>query len=115
MKNELLKKLNTLNENSSIKDIQEYANKMIEERGFEDETPQDILMLLTEELGELAKEVRKSTSIKIDVNKTKRESHIEEEIADVFNYLLAMCRATNVNLFEAFKKKEEINMKRTWK
>ena len=36
---------------------------MIEERGFEDETPQDILMLL----------------------------------------------------FEAFKKKEEINMKRTWK
>lgn len=114
MENELLKKLNTLNEKSSIKDIQEYANKMIEERGFEDETPQDILMLLTEELGELAKEVRKSTSVKIDVNKTKRESHIEE-IADIFNYLLAMCRATNVDLFEAFKKKEEINMKRTWK
>ena len=66
MENELLKKLNTLNEKSSIKDIQEYANKMIEERGFEDETPQDILMLLTEELGELAKEVRKSTSVKID-------------------------------------------------
>jgi NTP pyrophosphatase (non-canonical NTP hydrolase) len=115
LKENLEDEFKKLDENSSVRDLQEYTKKMIKVRGFDDETPQDIMLLLTEELGELAKEVRKSTEVKIDVNKTTRESHIDEEIADVFNYLLAMCRATNINLLEAFKKKEEINIKRTWK
>jgi NTP pyrophosphatase (non-canonical NTP hydrolase) len=112
---ELKEMLEKINEKSSLNDLQDYINKMVEVRGFTDETPQDILMLLTEELGELAKEIRKSTEVKIDVNKTTRESHIDEEIADIFNYVLVMCRATNINLLEAFKKKENINIKRTWK
>ena len=94
--------------------MQEYARKMIEARGFEDETPQDILMLLTEELGELAKEVRKTTKVKLDKNADKTPN-LGNEIADVFNYLLALCIAKDIDLLQAFKQKEQINLKREWK
>ena len=113
-KEELLEEFKKLNKNSSVKDLQDYTRNMIKTRGFENETPQDILLLLTEELGELAKEVRKSTHIKIDSNQT-RTQNLDKEIADVFNYVLAMCVATDIDLFEAFKAKEEINFNREWK
>lgn len=106
--------LKDLNEKSSLKQIQEYANKMIEVRGFDNETPQDIMLLLTEEIGELAKEVRKnSTNIKCDISKQK-ENNLANELSDVFNYVLAMCKVYNLDLLEIFKNKEEINMKRKW-
>ena len=114
MKIDLQKEFNSLNEKSSLEELQEYARKMIIARGFEEETPQDILMLLTEELGELAREVRKTTSVKLDKN-ADRTPNLGNEIADVFNYLLALCIANNIDLFEVFKKKEEINLKREWK
>lgn len=74
------------------------------------------MLFLTEEMGELAKEVRKSTKHKIDINKKEnKEIDIEGEIADVFIYILSMCRVMNINLLEAFKEKEEKNCKREWK
>lgn len=114
MEIDLQKELASLNEKSSLREIQEYAKKMIIARGFEEETPQDILMLLTEELGELAKEVRKTTKVKLDKNED-RTLHLGNEIADVFNYLLALCIAKDIDLLQAFKNKEEINLKREWK
>ena len=67
-------------------------------------------------MGELAKEVRKLRKYKIDINKKEnRELDLEGEIADIFIYLLSMCRVTNVNLLEAFKNKEERNCNREWK
>lgn len=115
MNNQYLKEqLSKINENTSLKDLQKYVNDMIEIRGFNEETPQDIMLLLTEEIGELAKEIRKTTSIKMDVNK-KRELDVEGEIADVFMYILSMCRVMNINLVEAFKNKEERNCNREWK
>ena len=50
----------------------------------------------------------------MDVTKSK-ELDLEGEIADVFMYLLSMCRVMNVDLLEAFKKKEEKNCERVWK
>ena len=49
---------------------------------------------------------------KLDIN---NELDVEGEIADVFIYILSMCRVMNVNLIEAFKNKEERNCKREWK
>lgn len=113
-KEELLEKFNKLDSTSSVRDLQEYTKNMIKTRGFDNETPQDIMLLLTEELGELAKEVRKSTHIKLDSNQS-RTQNLDKEIADVFNYILALCVTTNIDLFEAFKGKEEINFNREWK
>lgn len=111
---ELKDKLELLNENTSLKDIQNYVNEMIEIRGFEKETPQDIMLLLTEEIGELAKAIRKTTHMKIDINK-KYDCDVEGELVDVFMYIMSMCRVLNVDLFKAFKDKEKINCDRTWK
>lgn len=110
----LKKEFENLTEESSLKQLQEYTKNMIKARGFDNETPQDIMLLLTEELGELAKEVRKSTHIKMDIHQT-RTQNLDKEIADVFNYIMALCVATDIDLFQAFKNKEEINFNREWK
>lgn len=114
MEIDMEKELTSLNENSSLQEVQEYARKMILARGFEEETLQDLLMLLTEEVGELAKEVRKTMKHKLDQD-AKNTPNLANEIADVFNYLLAFCVAEKIDLFQAFKNKEEINLKREWK
>lgn len=114
--NYLKEQLSTFNEKTSLKDLQKYINDMIEIRKFDRQTPQDIMLFLTEEMGELAKEVRKSRKYKIDINKKEnREIDIEGEIADIFIYILSMCRVMNINLLEAFKNKEEKNCKREWR
>lgn len=87
---------------------------MIKERGFDKETKQDVMLLLTEEVGELAKEVRKSTNIKMDETQSRQEK-LSDEIADVFMYVLAMCRVANVDLLDALVEKEKKNLNRIWK
>ena len=111
---DLKQELHKMNENTSLKQLQEYEKQMVETRGFAQETSSEIMLLLTEEIGELAKEVRKISNMKLDTTK-QREYHMEEEVADVFNYLMAICRVNQIDLLEAFKKKEEINCNRTWK
>ena len=87
---------------------------MIETRGFEKTTAQEVMLFLTEEIGELAKEIRKDSNMKLDQAKSK-EVDISGELADVFIYILSMCRVKKINLLEALKEKEERNLKRTWK
>lgn len=110
----LEEELSKLNKKSSISEVQEYINKMIKERGFDKETKQDVMLLLTEEVGELAKEVRKSTNIKMDETQSRQEK-LSDEIADVFMYVLAMCRVANVDLLDALVEKEKKNLNRIWK
>ena len=113
--NSYLKNLvENMDENTSLKDLRRYVDEMVNIRGFADETPQDCLLLLTEELGELAKEVRKSsTHIKNDTAKVNTKN-LNGEIGDVLMMLLALCRTLNVDLLEAFKEKELINCNRNW-
>jgi len=110
---ELERKLEMLNDESSLADIQNYMNEAIRKRGFQDETEKDILLFLTEELGELAHAVRKKTNMKMDVDKSN-DSDIKREIADIFSYILAMCRVLDIDLLQAFKDKESKNCKRKW-
>lgn len=101
--------------NTTLSDLQKYTDLMINTRGFENETPQDIMLLMTEEVGELAKAVRKTTNIKMDISKDNDKYDVKGEITDVLNYLLAMCRVFDIDLLEAFKEKELRNCKREWK
>jgi len=114
MTREILKaQLDTLNSESSVADLQQYIKEMITVRGFADETLKDLMILLTEETGELAKEVRKLSHMKTD-SSTKSTGNIEGELADIFIYLLSICTHLNIDLFEAFKAKEEKNSSRVW-
>ena len=108
----LLKKLS---DKSSINEIQSYIKKVMEVRGFNKEKSSDKILLLVEEVGELAKAIRKNEK-KLGIDKTKEYNYssIESEIADVFIVLLSICDILNITLFKAFLDKEEENIKRIW-
>ena len=109
---ELLKKLT---DKSSINEIQSYIKEVMQIRGFNKEKSSDKILLLVEEVGELAKAIRKNeNNLGIDKTKEYNYSSIESEIADVFIVLLSICDILNVDLLKAFLNKEEENIKRTW-
>ena len=109
---ELLKKLS---DKSSINEIQSYIKKVMEVRGFNKEKSSDKILLLVEEVGELAKAIRKNErKLGIATSKEYNYSSIESEIADVFIVLLSICDILNMDLLKVFLDKEEENIKRTW-
>ena len=108
----LLKKLS---DKSSINEIQSYIKKVMEVRGFNKEKFSDKILLLVEEVGELAKAIRKNEK-KLGIDKTKEYNYssVESEIADVFIVLLSICDILNIDLLKVFLDKEEENIKRIW-
>ena len=115
MENAQQKLLDKLSKESSINEIQNYIKKIMEIRGFNKEKSSDKILLLVEEVGELAKAIRKNAK-KLGLDKTKEYNYssIESEIADVFIVLLSICDILNIDLFKAFLDKEEENIKRIW-
>lgn len=113
-KEQLINELNNLNNHSDLEEIQKYITNMMITNNFNN-TPLELLCYLIEEVGELAKEIRKTEkNMDLDVNK-KYDSCLKDEIADVFIYLLAICNSYHINLLEAFKSKEKYNLDRIWK
>ena len=112
-KEQLKTHLNKLSNSSSLNDIQVYITEMMKINNFNN-TPLELFCYLTEELGELAKEIRKQEkNMDMDLNKTYN-SCLEHELADCFIYLLAICNQYNIDLFKAFQNKEKINLERDW-
>jgi NTP pyrophosphatase (non-canonical NTP hydrolase) len=103
-----------LKNSPTLNDIQEYVRAMVVERGFAKETPQDNCLLLIEELGELAKCIRKQhASMRIDSSKTY-DFDIEGEIADIMIVLTCLANQLGIDMEQAFRVKEEKNKQRTW-
>lgn len=112
--NELRQELNKLSKKSSVEELQKYIKDMLEVRGFRTSLLER-MCLLTEEMGELAKEVRKTdNNLMIDINKNYN-SNLENEITDVFICLMGMCELLDMDIVQGLKNKEEINFKREWK
>ena len=102
-----------LKTNPTLADLQKYIAEMEVERNFAHQTAHDKCLLLGEEIGELFKAVRKQENFPTDNNSKLR--NVDEELADVLIFLLSIANRYDVNLEEAFRKKETINEKRTWK
>ncbi len=95
-----------------MKDIQELINQVRTERGFTME-PHKIFILLNEEIGEIAKELKKNWSRNYESSSKER---LEEELADAFVCLCALANQYNIDLETAVKKKfVEADSKREWK
>lgn len=74
-----------------------------------------MMLLLTEEVGELAKAIRKNnTNIKIDENKKYNYDTVESEVSDVFYVLSCVCNKLNIDIYSSLKQKEIENVKRKW-
>ncbi len=96
-----------------ITELLKYIHAKTRERGFEDETLQERLLLLMEEVGELAHACRKVSGMYCDKNR-KIKNEIGEEFTDVLNMLFAVGIKTGVDLEKEFIKKEKINNKRQY-
>lgn len=104
--------MNTLPPNATLQDYQVLIAKLVDERGFDKETISEVFMLLTEEVGELAKALRKMHGMKVEV--TSKVHEVEEEAADVLWLLVDLCNRLGIDLEKAFRAKEEKNQKRNW-
>ena len=107
---------NKLNEGNTLQEVQQYIKNVIEIRGFSNQEIEKTMLLLLEEVGELAKSIRKNaTNMCIDKNKINHYDTIENEVADVFIVLCSVCNKLDINLYKALKEKEQENINRTWK
>ena len=97
----------------TLAEVQAYVGATNTFRGH-DTSVSACLLLLCEEVGELAKAARKSTGIRIDAAKAD-DMHVDEEAADVLWMLASACNSLGVDLEQAFRSKEEKNKLRTWK
>lgn len=90
--------------------LQDYYRRIARRRGWANETARDTLLLLTEELGELARAVRKSSGIGRDG--LYPDTDVAAELADVQLYLVHLANNLGVNLAEAVTRKEVVNAER---
>jgi len=90
--------------------LQQYYRRISERRGWDGETAQNTLLLLTEELGELARAVRKTTGLRRDG--AYPQSAVEHEIADVQLYLVHLANTLGIDIAAAVTEKESVNARR---
>lgn len=103
-----------LKAHATLADLQAYARIHFEERGFHANPLQECL-LLTEEVGELAKAIRKDKAVsgmKIDANSSV--GTIAHELADVLWVVTMIANIYDIDLETAFRDKEVINHTRHW-
>jgi len=104
-----------LPQNPTLKNLQDYIKIVADERGWDKNNQLEIFLLLSEEIGELAKAVRNKIGLYAEQNSKQNNDELELEFADVLNYLFDLANCFNINLEEAFRKKDKINAARTWK
>jgi len=88
----------------SISQLQIYISGKITQRGFDDETLEQRLMLLTEEIGELNKACRKRSGIK--TGQHSNDHQIGHEIADVINMIFAVAIELGIDVEAEYSDKE---------
>jgi NTP pyrophosphatase (non-canonical NTP hydrolase) len=86
-----------------MNNLQKEVKKVSKKGGFDLETLPQKFMLLTEEVGEFAKSVRKTVGIKTHTH--SKEHDPKGEASDVLFVLLDICNKLNINLDKEFKKK----------
>ncbi len=102
----------TLPPQPTLADFQAYVANTLVYRRLNSST-QYCMLMLCEEVGELAKAVRKNVGGKMDI--AKPDAHADEEAADVLWMLLTVCNGLGIDLEAAFRAKDEHNKTRTWK
>ncbi len=96
----------------TLADYQKLVRELVAARGFDGETVPEVFTLLVEEVGELAKAIRKANGQKVDA--ARRQHEVDEEAADVLWLLLDLCNRLGIDLEQAFRAKEAKNQQREW-
>jgi NTP pyrophosphatase (non-canonical NTP hydrolase) len=91
--------------------LQDYYRRVALARGYDREEARDCMLLLTEEMGELAHAVRKRLQL-IRHDGYAEETAVSNEIADVQLYLVHLANVLGVDLALAVADKERRNAER---
>lgn len=93
-----------------VRVFQHYYKRAAAQRGYEQESTQNCLLLMMEEVGELARALRKKEKL------TRHGSAIRNaeslELADVFMYVIHMANILKIDLGEVVQQKELLNIKK---
>jgi NTP pyrophosphatase (non-canonical NTP hydrolase) len=95
---------------SSLPALQRYYKRVAAQRGYERETAQNCLLLMVEEVGELAHTIRKRE--KLVRHGTPHQTNAAHEVADVFLYIVHMANILGLDLGSAVREKEDLNTAR---
>ncbi len=98
----------------TLRVLQDYLAAACQERGWTKDSPSEKFVLFMEEVGELAKAIRKRAGL-YDEAARNQTFALEEEFADVLAYLLDLANCYRVDLEAAFRAKEKINETRIWR
>jgi NTP pyrophosphatase (non-canonical NTP hydrolase) len=102
-----------LPEHPTLPQLQRYLDVVCKERGWTKDSYAEKFLLFTEEIGELAKAIRKAQGLYQEKARQK-PVELEEEFADVLSYLLDLANYFQVDLEKAFRGKEQVNSARIW-
>jgi NTP pyrophosphatase (non-canonical NTP hydrolase) len=98
-----------------IEDLQALVSNFSERRDWSQfHTPKNLVMALSGEVGELTEIFQwltpeQSATVGEDA---QVRAHVEEEVADVFIYLLRLAEVLDIDLAEVVRKKVELNDKK---
>lgn len=106
---EQIRKTDSLPESPTLADFQRHIRETVEENHWTKD-PNEIFVLFTEEVGELARELRKKWAYGKDGVSVSAGS----EIADIFMYLVDLANHFDVDLESSVREKLEENKGRTW-
>jgi NTP pyrophosphatase (non-canonical NTP hydrolase) len=102
-----------LPEHPTLPQLQQYLDVVCKERGWTKDSYAEKFLLFAEEIGELAKAIRKAQGLYQEKARQK-PVELEEEFADVLSYLLDLANYFQVDLEKAFREKEQVNSARIW-
>lgn len=95
----------------NLRTFQSYYKRVASQRGYERETAQNCLLLMVEEVGELARAIRKREKL-VRHGRSKSDAAESQELADVFLYVVHMANILGLDLGSAVRNKEFHNLAR---
>ena len=109
-----------LKADANMREYQSYIYQLEKLHGWLDVDLVHNCFLMGEEMGELFKSIRRHQhyfdSSESAAKTTTQESRaqVAEELVDVFNYLLAIANRLEIDMEQAFRKKNQRNQSRKW-
>lgn len=103
-----------LPKNPTLPQFQQYVKQVCAERGWDKTNHLELFLLLSEEVGELAKAIRYHNGLFSETTNQPKKYDLEGEFADVLSYLLDLANHFGIDLEKAFRQKEKQNAQRHW-
>lgn len=101
----------------TLRDCQKFHQWLDNEKNFSHDLPLNV-MLLVEEVGEVAKEIRRYENAQNNFEKQEAfataRDHLREELADCLAYIVKLANYTEIDLEEAYVAKMRYNIDRVW-